>query len=106
MIVKSIKSASVYTLDKKRRNGNLRYKGSKTASKYYKNKSRGNHNQYFVIQCCEPPNVSGAKPGVARLKVVGVGGGGGNAVNRMIMSGLKVNNLTFYKMEEMNIEIW
>jgi cell division GTPase FtsZ len=27
----------------------------------------------------------------ARIKVVGVGGGGGNAVNRMINSGLQVN---------------
>lgn len=32
---------------------------------------------------------SGVKPGVARLKVIGVGGGGGNAVNRMISSGLQ-----------------
>lgn len=32
----------------------------------------------------------GGPVGSARIKVIGVGGGGGNAVNRMIASGLKV----------------
>ena len=32
----------------------------------------------------------------AKIKVVGVGGGGNNAVNRMIGSGLQVNFLTFF----------
>lgn len=32
----------------------------------------------------------------AKIKVVGVGGGGNNAVNRMIGSGLQVNFLAFF----------
>ena len=33
--------------------------------------------------------------GDARIKVIGVGGGGGNAVNRMISSGLQVSTSRF-----------
>lgn len=32
----------------------------------------------------------GTVPGLAKIKVIGVGGGGGNAVNRMVESGLQV----------------
>lgn len=34
---------------------------------------------------------SGHSGGDARIKVIGVGGGGNNAINRMIGSGLQVN---------------
>jgi hypothetical protein len=37
-------------------------------------------------------NNYGPVGGDARIKVIGVGGGGGNAVNRMISSGLQVRN--------------
>lgn len=36
-----------------------------------------------------PENGFGVIPGEAKIKVIGVGGGGGNAVNRMVESGLK-----------------
>ena len=36
--------------------------------------------------------------GQARIKVVGVGGGGGNAVNRMIQSGVSVSLILFHFM--------
>lgn len=41
-----------------------------------------------VRSCC-----ASRTGGDARIKVVGVGGGGGNAVNRMISSGLQVGQL-------------
>ena len=31
---------------------------------------------------------------LAKIKVIGLGGGGGNAVNRMVESGVKVLNLS------------
>lgn len=37
------------------------------------------------------PRSEHSSGGDARIKVVGVGGGGGNAVNRMISSGLQVH---------------
>lgn len=43
------------------------------------------------IKCIKGlPESGGVMPGVAKIKVIGVGGGGGNAVNRMVESGLKV----------------
>lgn len=38
-------------------------------------------------------NYYGPVGGDARIKVIGVGGGGGNAVNRMISSGLQVRKI-------------
>ena len=46
--------------------------------------------QDMVYSMLSSDNVTQPAPGVspAKIKVVGVGGGGGNAVNRMIKSGL------------------
>lgn len=47
-----------------------------------------------VTRASYSSNNYGPVGGDARIKVVGVGGGGGNAVNRMISSGLQVNKIT------------
>ena len=45
------------------------------------------HGSYMVVQAGSYSPVGGD----ARIKVIGVGGGGGNALNRMIASGLQVS---------------
>lgn len=46
----------------------------------------------LVVRSSYSANNYGPMGGDARIKVIGVGGGGGNAVNRMISSGLQVCN--------------
>ena len=61
-----------------------------------------------LVRCCFDEN-SGVRPGVARLKVIGVGGGGGNAVNRMISSGLQVKrptDLNRYSPATQGVDFW
>lgn len=47
-----------------------------------------NFNQTSVNEGIKPSRSSQLRNGQANIKVIGVGGGGGNAVNRMISSGL------------------
>lgn len=53
---------------------------------------RGTDSSCGIISCCSSSSMSSPFAAVesARIKVVGVGGGGNNAVNRMIGSGLQV----------------
>jgi hypothetical protein len=51
---------------------------------------RGNRALVAVTRASYSTGSYGPVGGDARIKVIGVGGGGGNAVNRMISSGLQV----------------
>jgi len=72
--------------------GGLTARGKKNRSQQFTNTPRIKTRVTLVK--CSAFEDSGVKPGVARLKVIGVGGGGGNAVNRMISSGLQVKNVS------------
>ncbi len=60
----------------------------------YNNNINNNNNNYNATNTYAEPDrnyapVGDKNEGVAQIKVIGVGGGGGNAVNRMVIEGIK-----------------
>lgn len=60
------------------------------SSKLFKKKVCDRQHRAVLTYASYSANNYGPMGGDARIKVIGVGGGGGNAVNRMISSGLQV----------------